>query len=164
VSLGAELVVDASSLAVVAPGVAVVAMLRWSELRLGAFALWLPPADKSLGLGQSVEFSLLGAGVRGCYAIGHGSVDTLLCAGIEAGTLTARGSGLVDARSVSDVWVAPQLGLQLEAALSRRLSLHLRGDVLVPLFRQGYVVNGTDAVDDVSRVGVRGVFGMSLSL
>jgi hypothetical protein len=158
-AFGAELVVDGNALPVVATGASVLGELRWAELRVGAFAMWLPSADKSVGPGQRVDFSLLAAGARACYVLGQGLVDTALCTGLEAGQLSARGSGLVEAQSAHDLWLAPQLGLALSAEPSHGLRLHAHAEAVAPLLRQGYAINATEDVHHVSSVGVRAGIG-----
>jgi hypothetical protein len=158
-ALGAELVVDLGTLPVAAPGVTVFGALRWSELELAAYGLWLPGADKAVGPAQSVSFSLVSGGLRAGYAIGHGWVDTALCAGIEAGRVAAKGAGLSNARSVHDLWLAAHAGLQLSAQPTTALALFIRGEALVPLLRQSYAVNDAatlDAeVDTIASIGAR---------
>jgi hypothetical protein len=156
---GAELWLDAHALPSVAAGASLVAALRAGDLRLGAFAGWLPGVDQNVGPGQSVHFSLLLGGVRACYTLGRGVIDTALCAGFEAGRLSARGAGLLSARNAADLWLAPQLGLELASALSSHLALQLRADAISPLLRQGYAVNETDDVHHVASLGVRAAFG-----
>jgi hypothetical protein len=157
---GAELWLDGHALPSAAAGASLVAALRVQDLRLGAFAGWLPGVERPVGPGQSVRFSLLLGGVRACYTLGHGVVDTALCAGFEAGRLSARGTGLLSARSAADLWLAPQLGLELASALSSQLALLLRADAIVPLLRQGYAINETDDVHHVASLGVRAAFGL----
>lgn len=156
---GAELWLDGHALPVAAAGTSLVAALRASDLRLGVFAGWLPGVERSVAPGQSVHFSLLLGGVRACYTLGHGVIDTALCAGVEAGRLSARGAGLLSARSTADLWLAPQLGLELASALSSHLALQLRADAITPLLRQGYAVNETDDVHHVASLGVRAALG-----
>lgn len=157
--LGAEVWLDAHALPAVAAGVSAVGSLRASELRLGAFVALLPGVDRTVAPGQSVSFSLLLGGVRACYTLGQGLVDTALCAGLEGGRLAARGSGLLSARNANDLWVAPQLGIELSSALTSHLGVQLRGDAIVPLLRQGYAVNETEDVHHVPGLGVRAGFG-----
>lgn len=158
--MGAELWLDGGALPAAAAGVSVIGALRVAELRLGAFVGWLPGVARSVAPGQSVDFSLWVGGVRACQALGHGVVDTALCAGFEAGRLSARGASLLAARSVSDLWLAPALGLELGSALGSHLALHLRADAIAPLLRQGYAVNETDDVHHVPSVAVRGALGV----
>ncbi len=158
-AIGAELLVDVSSLPVVAPGVALFGGLRWSELRLAVFVAWLPGADKSVGPDQSVSFSLFTGGLRACYALGHGLVDTALCAGGELGQLSASGSGLFRAQNVHDLWLAPQLGLELNAPIERSFGLHVRADAIFPVLRRGYAINETDDFHRTSSVALRAAAG-----
>jgi hypothetical protein len=162
-ALGLEVLVDINSLPVVAPGLAVSGALRWSELRLAVFAAWLPDAEESVGLDQNVSFSLLSGGLRACYALGHGVVDTSLCAGAELGRLAASGSGLYRAQSVSDLWLAPQVGLELGVPLAASLGLHLRADAVFPLLRHAYAVNETQDVHETASVAARLAAGASLA-
>jgi hypothetical protein len=159
---GAELWLDAQALPAAAAGASIVAALRATDLRVAAFVAWLPGVDRPVGPGQSVRFSLLLGGVRACYTLGHGFVDTALCAGVEAGRLSARGAGLLSARSANDPWFAPQLGLELSGSLSSHLALQLRGDAIVPLLRQGYAVNETEDVHHVASLGVRAALGVAV--
>jgi hypothetical protein len=158
-ALGAELVVDIGALPVTAPGVTVFGALRWPELELHLYGLWLPDAEKSVGPAQSVSFSLASAGLRAGFTVGRGWVDTSVYAGIEAGRVSARGTGLSNARSVDDLWLATHAGLQLSAHPTRALALVVRGEALVPLLRQSYSVNDTAAasadVDTIASIGAR---------
>jgi hypothetical protein len=158
-ALGAEFVVDVGTLPVTALGVSLFGALHWSELRLALYGLALPDADKSVGPGQSVAFALASVGLRAGYAIGHGWVDTLLCAGIEAGRVSAHGTGLSNARSVRDLWLAPHAGLELSAQPGAGVSLFVRGEAVVPLLRQRYAVNdraeASAEVDTISGIGAR---------
>jgi hypothetical protein len=158
--LGAELLLDVSSLPAPAPGPSLLGALRWESLRLGAFVAWLPESEKSVGPGQSVAFSVLLGGVRGCYTLGQGLVETALCAGLELGRLSARGPGLLRARRADDPWLAPQLGLELSLPVSQLVMLHARGDAIAPMLRQGYAVNDSQDVHHIGSVGVRIGLGM----
>ncbi len=162
--LGLELVVDVSSLPVAAAGGSLLAELRWSELAVGAYGLWLPGAEESLGPGQSVGFDLLGGGLRTCYRLGQGLIETQLCGGIEAGRLSARATGLLRAQAVSDLWLAPHAGLELRVELARAVALHVRGDAVAPLLRQDYAVNETESVHHIAALGVRAAVGVLLAL
>jgi hypothetical protein len=157
--LGVELVVDVGTLPVTAPGVSLFGALRWSELQLAIYALWLPGADKAVAPEQSVEFSLASGGVTAGYALGHGWVDTVVCAGIEAGSVSARGAGLVNSRSVHDLWLAPHAGLELSAHPGGGFAVFVRGEAVIPLLRQSYAVNdivaGSASVDTIASVGAR---------
>lgn len=161
--LGAELLLDGNSLPIAAPGVALVGALRWSALRLAVFGVWLPDATESVAPEQDVSFSLLSAGLRACYTLGRGLVDTSLCAGAEIGRVSASGAGLFLARSVSDLWIAPQVGLELGVPLGQAFAVLARVDALAPLQRQRYAVNETDDVHQTPSVALRVALGASLA-
>jgi hypothetical protein len=160
--VGVEIVGDITSLPSLAPGVSLVARVGATEWDLAAYGLWLPGLERALEPGQSVRFALFGAGVRGCYRLGQGLLDTALCAGLEAGRLSAEGVGLQSAERVSDLWLTPHVGLELRAEVSRWLGLYVRGEAIAPLFRQDYAVNDDQSVHRVAALGVRGAAGVML--
>jgi hypothetical protein len=158
-ALGAELLVDAHSLPAVALGPAVIGALRWDELSLALFAAWFPAAEKTVAPNQRAEFSLVVAGARVCYALGHGLVDTALCAGFEAGQISARGAGLLEARQARDLWLAPDIGLALRAEPWSSFALGAHAEAIAPLLRQGYGIDQTESIYHVRSLGVRAGFG-----
>jgi hypothetical protein len=158
-ALGAELLVDGHSLPTVAVGPGLVGSLRWTELSVAVFAAWFPSSERLVAGGQRAEFSLYLAGGRGCYALGHGLVDTALCAGFEAGQISARGAGLVDARRARDLWLAPSLGLALRAEPWAGFALDAHAEAVAPLSRQGYAINQTESIFHVRSLGARGGVG-----
>jgi hypothetical protein len=160
---GAELIVDLSSLASVAAGPSLFAALGWDALSLELNALWLPGTDKAVGPAQAVEISLLSGGLRLCYALGRGLLDTALCAGLDAGQLTARGAGLRESRVVHDPWLSAQGGLELSRELTSGVALRARGEIIAPLLRQTYGVNETEAVYSVASVAARIALGVRVT-
>jgi hypothetical protein len=158
-ALGAELLVDAHSLPAVAIGPGVIGALRWDDLSVGLFAAWFPGAEKTVAPNQRAEFSLVVAGARVCYTLGHGLVDTALCAGFEAGQISARGAGLLEARSARDLWLAPDLGLALRAEPWSSFALGAHAEAFAPLLRQGYGIDQTENIYHVRSLGVRAGFG-----
>jgi hypothetical protein len=162
-AFGAELLFDANSLPGITPGASLFGTLRWSALRLSLFAAWWPENTESVAPEQDVSFSLLSAGLRACYTLGRGLVDTALCAGAEIGQLSASGAGLFRAQSVDDLWLAPQLGLELGVPLGPAFAVLARADAVVPLLRHGYAVNETDNVHETPAVAVRVAVGVAVS-
>jgi hypothetical protein len=158
-ALGAELLVDAHSLPAVAIGPGVIGALRWDELSLALFAAWFPGAEKAVAPNQRAEFSLVVAGARVCYALGHGLVDTALCAGFEAGQISARGAGLLEARQARDLWLAPDIGLALRAEPWSSFALGAHAEAIAPLLRQGYGIDQTESIYHVRSLGVRAGVG-----
>jgi hypothetical protein len=158
-AIGLELVLDPTTLPSAVIGPSLSAALRWPNVRLGIYAMWLPDGKMTVAPSQGIEMSLLGGGARACYTIGHGIVDTAACAGFEAGRLSARGAGLAGAQTVTDLWLAPQLGLELSPRVTDTLALFARADLVVPLLRQKYAVNETQDVYELSSVGARVALG-----
>lgn len=162
-SAGAELIVDLNSLAAVAAGPSLFVALGWEALSLGLHATWLPGTNESVGPAQAVEVSLLAAGLSVCYALGRGLLDTAVCAGLDAGRLTARGAGLLESRVVHDPWLSTQAGLVLSRELGAGLALQARGELVVPLLRQTYGVNETEAVYRVAGLAARFALGARIA-
>ena len=158
-SAGAELIIDLNSLAAVAAGPSLFAGLGWDALSLGLHATWLPGTNETVGPAQAVEVSLLTGGLSACYALGRGLLDTAVCAGLDAGQLTARGAGLRESRVVHDPWLSAQAGLALSRELGAGLALQARGELVVPLLRQTYGVNETEAVYRVASLAARFAIG-----
>jgi hypothetical protein len=123
------------------------------------FAAWFPGAEKTVAPNQSAEFSLVVAGARVCYALDHGLVDTALCAGFEAGQISARGAGLLEARQARDLWLAPDIGLALRAEPWSSFALGAHAEAIAPLLRQGYGIDQTESIYHVRSLGVRAGFG-----
>lgn len=160
---GAELIVDMSSLAGVAAGPSLFVTLGWDALSLGVHATWLPGTHETLGPAQGVEVSLLAGGLSLCYALGRGVLDTAVCAGLDAGQLTARGAGLRESRVAHDPWLSTQAGLVLSRELGAGFALHARGELVVPLLRQTYAVNETEAVYRVASLAARFALGARIA-
>jgi hypothetical protein len=163
IQAGAELIIDLNSLASAAAGPSVFLALDWGDLDVAAQATWLPGTNESLGPEQAIELSLLTGGVRACYALGRGLLDTAACGGLDAGQLTVRGAGLVDSRIVHDPWLSVQAGLALSRELGAGLALQARGDLVVPLLRQRYAVNDTETVHHVASLGAHVALGMRVA-
>jgi len=162
-SAGAELLIDLNSLAAVAAGPSLFVALGWDALSLGLHATWLPGTNETVGPAQAVEVSLLSAGLSLCYALGRGLLDTAVCAGLDAGQLTARGAGLRESRVVHDPWLSTQAGLMLSRELGAGLALQARGELVVPLLRQTYGVNETEAVYRVASLAARFALGARIA-
>jgi hypothetical protein len=156
---GAELLVDLNSLAAVAAGPSLFVAIGWDAVSLDLHATWLPGTNETLGPAQAIEVSLLAGGLSLCYALGRGLLDTAVCAGLDAGRLTARGAGLRESRVVHDPWLSTQAGLVLSREIGAGLTLQARGELVVPLLRQTYGVNETEAVYRVASLAARFAFG-----
>jgi hypothetical protein len=162
-SAGAELIVDLNSLATVAAGPSLFASLGWDALSLVLHATWLPGTTETVGPAQAVEVSLLSGGLSLCYALGRGLLDTGVCAGLDAGQLTARGAGLRESRVAHDPWLSTHAGLALSRELGAGLALQARGELVVPLLKQTYGVNETEAVYRVASLAARFALGARIA-
>jgi hypothetical protein len=163
-ALGVEGLVDSSTLADVALGASVQAQWRLGNYGLGGYAVFLPAQRRAVSAQEYVEFSHFSAGLRACGAIAGGPLGVDVCAGGEAGLVSARGLGLVDARKVDNLWLAPSFGLLgrwrgiATGALTSRLEL------LLPLLRQPYVINGTQTVHQTPSWTARWALGIELDV
>lgn len=162
-SAGAELIVDLSSLASVAAGPSLFVTLGWDALSVGLHTTWLPGTTETVGPAQAIEVSLLTGGLSLCYALGRGLLDTAVCAGLDAGQLTARGAGLRESRAVRDPWLSTRAGLVLSREIGAGVALQARGELVVPLLRQTYGVNETEAVYRVASLAARFAFGARIA-
>jgi hypothetical protein len=150
-----ELVMDSASVAGPALGVAAQAQLRWEAFGLGAYGLWLPERSEPLGARQDVGFSLMAAGLRGCYRSRDAQPSIDLCGGFELGRLEAEGLGLRGARSRTDTWLAPSWGAAVGWRLFGGVSIQARLEALLPLGRERYVVDGDVLVHEVPDAALR---------
>jgi hypothetical protein len=157
----AGLVLDAASLGGAAWGPSAQTELRWGSFGAGVYGFWLPRQQISVATAQSVELSLLSAGVRGCYRAGNAGPFVDVCAGGEFGSLSAAGRGLLDASSRRDPWGAATGGVLLGIDLLRALEAGARLEAVLPLWRERYLVNQNDLVHEVPRASLR--LGLSLA-
>jgi hypothetical protein len=163
-ALGVELVLDSAALGPATLGAGVQAALRIDRLSLGLGAVYLPPHERSVRAdAQQVEFTLIAGGPRACYRLlaARGQVDA--CAGVELGRFAATGVALRDARAVRDLWLAPGVGLGFDWPLLADLALAAHVDLLTPLEREEYVINGAEAVHRVPPALLRLGLGLKIS-
>ena len=132
------------------------------RLGLGVYGLWLPPHSQEIAPRQSAELSLLGGGIRACYApLVEVSLRLATCAGFELGRFVADSQGLVDAERLHDAWLAPSVGADLQARMLDHLGLSSRVELLLPLERREYQVDLDQPVHDTPRLTFRWVVGVS---
>jgi hypothetical protein len=127
-------------------GLELAAGARSGSLALGGYAVLLGSEQVEVAPAQSVEFELLVAGARGCYAVRGASPRLDACAGFEAGRLRATGVGLSPSRRFSNAWIAPGVAASAEWPLAGSLALVLRADSALPLFRERYTVDESETV------------------
>lgn len=160
-ALSAEGVLDSASLGGAAFGPSLQARARFGALGIGVYALWLPPREKSVAAGQHVDFSLLAAGLRGCYRVRDQRLGLDVCAGFELGALSATSQGLLGGTARQDMWLGPTWGAELGWGLMDGLRLQGRLEALLPLRQEEYVVNVDELVHRVPGASVRVSLGLS---
>lgn len=137
---------------------------RWDALELGLLGLWIPAAQQDVSAGESVQFGLVAAGPLVCWRWSV-PLNPAACAALEVGQLSADGTGLSqNVQQFSAWWVAPSLALELQQALTQAWALQLSGEVLRPLLRERYTVNGNQTVYESPEAVFRLYLGISWSL
>lgn len=157
--LGVEAVFDPVSLGGPAFGVGGAARLRATAWAAEAYATWLPEASIDIGAGMGVDMALLAGGARGCHLSG---AHLALCLELEAGRLTAQGWGFSAARSASDPWLAPGVGVELSSPVAASVALRSRISLMLPVIRPDYFVNDGEKIHDVPAVVLRFALGATL--
>lgn len=139
-----------------APGVG--GALVWAPPagRIEAYGFWSPSREIGSSGGNAGDFSLFAAGARGCLMWGSGPVAIGPCAGAEVGRITGVGVGpnVFEPTTRHRFWLASSLGGLVtvhEGALGGRLQI----DLVAPLTRDRFIVDGSDAVHRPEPVGVR---------
>lgn len=164
-SVSAAAALDLNALSRVAPGLSVEGRARLERFELGLYAAWLAPASSEVRAGEAVSFGLIAGGPRACYrGLEASAFAGKLCGALELGRFSADGGGLSrDEQSLGQWWLAPGLGLELEARLIPVLALQLRADALRPLVRRRYAVNTAELVYATPEVDTRLYLGLSLT-
>lgn len=109
-------------------------------------ALWIAPRttrpDPALELGAQV--GVFAAGLRGCGVPRLRRLEVPVCGGVEAGVVRGRGVGAALGRAATDdlPWLALTVGPGLTWAVRPRLALSLALDLVVPLFKPIFAVQG----------------------
>jgi hypothetical protein len=87
-----------------------------------------------------------------------------VCAGADIGRFSADGGGLSrNGQRFEKLWIAPTAGIELRRGLVDGISVRVGGDVLRPLIRERYTVNGDEVVYRPPDVSVRLQAGVVVS-
>lgn len=86
-------------------------------------------------------------------------VDFPLCAGIEAGTMAGRGRGVSAPRTGRGPWFAFRAGGGLVVLPWRRVGIVVDVDLVVPVLRTGFEIEGVGELHRVGPVGVDALGG-----
>jgi hypothetical protein len=162
VVLGAEGVLDTPTLGGAGLGLALHAELRRARLGLGLYGVLLPARSEPVAVArsESVDFSLLAGGVRGCYRLLDARAHADGCVVFEAGRLSADAQGLRDAESTRDLWLATGAGLALGWEVVPAFALQARTEALLPLLQEQYVINSTERINTTPRASLRLALGI----
>jgi hypothetical protein len=155
VFIGATL--DVGTLPAASPGVDVGAGLRVRRMDLSVAFRWLSKRSQSIDSPADAggEFTLYTSQLRGCFAAPLGRRFELGPCGLgELGALRGTGFGVVAPRSTTAAWSTLGAGA-FARWTSRYLSLDLRLDVVAPLTRIRYVLDGIGTVYRASPVALR---------
>jgi hypothetical protein len=159
---GASAVVESGALPRPAPGVAIAGGVRLGAVSLGGYGVLLGSQQRRVAPAQSVQFDLLFAGVRGCYALLERALELDACASLEAGRMRALGLNLDPAQNLTDPWLAPGAALAARWPFAGSVALELRVEPTLPLLRKEYTVNGSESVHAAAVVSSRLYLGLTL--
>jgi hypothetical protein len=156
-------VIEYGALPRLTPGFAVAAGMNKGAASLTGYGTLLGSQTVAVAADQSVEFELLFAGLRGCYALLDAAPRLSACLGFEAGRFRALGLDLTQARQTRDLWLAAGVGLEAVWPLSSALGIELRAEPMLPLVRKQYTINGTDDVHAPAVLSTRLYVGLTFS-
>ncbi|HEY5146647.1 MAG TPA: hypothetical protein VII82_07755 [Polyangiaceae bacterium] len=111
-----------------------------AEARLTGWA----PATARLATGGAARFTSGAAHLRACPVVNRGAWELGACAGIEVDGLAGAGSG--QGGSAVAVWAAPMAGAHAVYWVLPRFGLRLDPDVVFPLTRPAFLLDGTGQV------------------
>lgn len=131
--------------------------------RVDLAAVWLAPRPTSPRDGLTAHIGLLAAQLRGCAVPRLGALEFPVCLGFEAGGMRGRGSGdaikpAIDWRP----WLAVVLGPTLAWRFTRRLALVVQADLVVPLVRPSFAVDGFGEVYRAGQAAGRAGLGLEV--
>lgn len=159
VALRAEAAADGATLPAVTFGAGVAVGLRVSdrvrlEARGAVFAEQLGRVDAVRG----ARFSLFSAGARACWSL-TSSVEIAPCAGLDVSAVGATGFGAQRAYDGTAIVLAPEALLAFRAPLAGRVALTASAGVVVPLWRESFVITGRGTIHEVPAIAVRAFAG-----
>lgn len=164
ISAGVDGLLDSSTLGQLAVGARLSVEAGLGLWRLATYAAWLPARRLPLrGASQAVEFEHWALGLRPCRELWGAQWALEACASGELGRVLARGLDLDQSSDVANSWGAAGLGVGLRWHRSGG-AVQARTELMVPLWRQRYVVNTAQVVHDTPAVALRFALGFQLEL
>ncbi len=148
---------DLGALPAFAAGPSLRVSLARGAQRLFVDASWRPTVryERSSSPSYGGEFDLWTAGLGACHRWFARPVSPALCAGFEAGALSARGFGVTRPGSDTEPWAAAWAGGALELPVLSWLTLTARAAATVPVVRPNFVLVGVGEVFQPAAVGLR---------
>jgi hypothetical protein len=123
----------------------------------------LPDARETIADDRGGDISLLGGGVRVCYAAQGGRLSGRACAGAEFGRLQGTGVGASWSVSQDVFWSAGRVGVAGSYAFSSALALRAGIEALVPVSRPEFILENVGPVHQPAAVAGRLAVGLELS-
>ncbi|MCK6592040.1 MAG: hypothetical protein L6Q76_31190 [Polyangiaceae bacterium] len=163
---------DIGSLPGVAPGFGALGSVALGIPRLSlGFAVWPKKAgtlDALPSAGSDVE--ILAGEFGACAALLRKPIEIAPCAAVEIGRIAAEGFGVPNARTGASVWGALKGGstivwrpFETQPSWSR-IGLTTRIELVIPLVRPRFVIEGTGPVHTPAAVAGRGALGIEITL
>lgn len=156
-------VAERGALPELALGVSVSAGAHWPTWSAELYGMLFGGQRLTARPGQSIDFELNVAGLRGCHRWPWRTLALDGCAGMEAGRWEAFGGDLADARRSRDLWLAPTGAVAGSLVLTQTLALELRAEGAVPLARKRYIINDDEGVHTPDAVSWRLTLALAIS-
>lgn len=99
-------------------------------------------------------------GVRGCGVPRFKIVELPACGAVELGAMRAEGVGVEDVTAERLLWAAARAGIGLWVVPIPHFGVGLDADLVVPLTRPGFEIDGLGEVHRAAPVGFFGLFGL----
>ncbi len=110
------------------------------------------------------ELRLVAADARACPRWSWGGFGLDACAGVQVGVVHGRGFGIDQPATTRQPWVALTAGPRISYAPLRRLAFVLGADLLVPIVRPAFGVDGLGRLWRPLPAGFSGALGVELRL
>lgn len=149
----------------VAPGVGIDVAITWSRLRLElGGSHWFRRPARVGDPPRGGDLQLSAASVGACARLGRKRIEVPLCGGGELGAIYGRGVGIDAPKRERVLWSAAWVGPRVLWVLRPRLVLLGGVDLVVPLARYRFQIDGVGVVHRVDPVGGRVRLGLGVRL
>lgn len=159
--VGASVGVNIRTLAAVAPFAQIAGGLEWRRLSwLASAAVTGSVIGELDGTSAGAQMSLLLGGLAACFRVTTNNPSVATCAGLELGSLEARGIGTVDGRGGRAFWSASLARASLDWAVGG--SVVSIGTTGVVPFRHLRVISSPEVVHRTPSIAIRPWIGLGL--